>query len=340
MVRGRFAHVIAAALAMWAIAAPATAQLTTGTVSGTVKDPQGGVIPGAAVTLTSDTRGTKLSDVFTNDKGDFTFVNVPPDKYTIAVSMQGFKPAKQSGVSVSPGDRASIGTFTIEVGGVTDTVVVKAETPLVQSQSGERSFTIPTTAVESLPIANRSFTELAKLAPGVTTTTGSGDAGRIGGGGDTNIMMDGVGVMDTGSNRPLLQMNVESIAEVKVLTSGYQAEYGRSSGMQITAVTKSGTNSFHGSGYSIFTNSDWNSRTWLQQKNGDVKPYAYTSIYGYVIGGPIGKPNHRNKLFFFYAHEFQPQALQVNSGNIIRRRLPTALERSRDFSQSRDQNGN
>src|SRR5215510_15408742 len=126
MVRGKLTYVAAAALALWAIAVPASGQITTGTVSGTVKDPQGGLIPGAAITLTSDTRGTKLSDVFTNDQGNFTFVNVPPDKYTIAVSMQGFKPARQSGISVSPGDRASIGTFTIEVGGVTDTVVVKA----------------------------------------------------------------------------------------------------------------------------------------------------------------------------------------------------------------------
>src|SRR5213595_1142508 len=209
-------------LALLIVSFPALAQMTTGTVSGTVKDPQGGVIPGAAITLTSDTRGTKLSDVFSNDQGDFTFVNVPPDKYTIAVSMQGFKPAKQSGIGVSPGDRLSVGTFTIEIGGITDSVVVKAESPLVQSQSGERSFTVPTTAVENLPIGNRSFTELAKLAPGVTTVNASGDPGRIGGGGDLNIMMDGVGVMDTGSNRPLLQMNVESIAEVKILTSGYQ----------------------------------------------------------------------------------------------------------------------
>ena len=84
--------------------------------------------------------------------------------------MSGFKPAKQSGVSVSPGDRQEVGVFTIEVGGLTDTVVVKAETPLVQSRSGERSFTIPTSAVENLPIANRSFTALASLAPGVTST--------------------------------------------------------------------------------------------------------------------------------------------------------------------------
>ena len=336
MVRGRLSYVAAAAFALWAIAAPASAQITTGTISGTVKDPQGGVIPGAAVTLTSDTRGTKLSDVFTNDQGDFTFVNVPPDKYTINVSMQGFKPAKQSGISVSPGDRSSIGTFTIEVGGLTDTVTVRAESPLVQSQSGERSFVVPTTAVENLPIANRSFTELAKLAPGVTGTGNNGDSNRIGGGGDTNIMMDGVGVMDTGSNRPLLQMNVESIAEVKILTSGYQAEYGRSSGMQITAVTKSGTNRFRGSVYDVQRDSDWNSNSKENKLNGNNKTIVKEKDWGYSIGGPIGKPGGNNKLFFFYSQEFSPR---TGGGDVQRFRVPTALERAGDFSQTLDQNG-
>src|SRR5262249_43520706 len=337
MDQGKLKYAPATEILVWASGAPASGQITTGTVSGTVKDPQGGVIPGAAVTLTSDTRGTKLSDVFTNDKGDFTFVNVPPDKYTIAVSMQGFKPAKQSGVSVSPGDRLSIGTFTIEIGGITDTVVVKAESPLVQSQSGERSFTVPTTAVENLPIANRSFTELAKLAPGVTTTTGSGDAGRVGGGGDTNIMMDGVGVMDTGSNRPLLQMNVESIAEVKVLTSGYQAEYGRSSGMQITAVTKSGTNRFRGSVYDVQRDSDWNSNSKENKLNGVAKTIVKEKDWGYSIGGPIGKAGGNNKLFFFYSQEFSPR---TGGGDVQNFRVPTALERAGEFSQTLDNNGN
>ena len=85
-------------------------------------------------------------------------------------------------------------------------------------------------------------------------------------------MMDGVGVMDTGSNRPLLQMNVESIQEVKVLTSNYQAEYGRSSGLQITAVTKSGTNRFRGSAYDLQGNSDWYTNSWVNAKNNDPKP--------------------------------------------------------------------
>jgi hypothetical protein len=247
---------VCTALAM-ALAAvlPASAQITTGSVAGTVKDTQGGVIPGATVTLISETRGTRLSDVFSNENGDFAFINVSPDQYTLQVTMEGFKTLKRTGISVSPGDRLSVGALSIEVGGLTDTVQVKAEAAIIQAQSGERSYTVSREAVENLPIANRSFTALAFLAPGVTTD-GNNTPQRLGGGGDPNIMMDGVSTMDTGSNRPLLQMNVESIAEVKVLTSGYQAEYGRSSGVQVTAVTKSGTNRFRGSVYDVERNSD------------------------------------------------------------------------------------
>jgi hypothetical protein len=332
MFAGKLKTLAAAAFALCAMAVPVSAQVT-GTVTGTVKDPQGGVIPGAAVTLTSDTRGTKLPDVFTNEAGHFTVVNVPPDKYTIQVSMSGFKPAKQSGVSVSPGDRQEVGVFTIEIGGITDTVVVKAETPLVQSRSGERSFTIPTSAVENLPIANRSFTALAALAPGVTPT---GDPSRIGGGGDTNIMMDGVGVMDTGSNRPLLQMNVESIAEVKVLTSVYQAEYGRSSGLQITAVTKSGTNRIRGSAYDVIRDSKYYANSKVNILNGNPKTILKEKDLGFSVGGPVGKPGGNNKMFFFYSQEFSPR---TSGNNISRFRFPTAAERTGDFSASTDQNG-
>ena len=104
------------------------------------------------------------------------------------------------------------------------------------------------------------------MTPGVTGTTT-----RLGGGGQNNIMMDGVSTMDTGNNGQMLQMNVEAIAEVKVLTSGDQAEDGRSSGLQITAVTKSGTNRIRGSFYSVERNSDWNENTWANVKNNVVK---------------------------------------------------------------------
>ncbi|PYR54763.1 MAG: hypothetical protein DMF91_26010 [Acidobacteria bacterium] len=227
---------MAAAMIACAIAVPASAQITTATVSGSVRDTTGGALPGAVVTLTSETRGTKLADTVTNTNGDFVFPNVTADTYVVQVTLDGFKTLKRSGIKVSPGDRMVMGTLTIEVGALAETVLVTAESPVVQLGSGERSFTVTTEAVQNLPISNRSFVQLATIAPGVAGT-GTNPA-RIGGGGANNVMMDGISTMDTGSNSVLLQMNVESIAEVKVLTSGYQAEYGRSSGLQITAVTK------------------------------------------------------------------------------------------------------
>ena len=329
----------AAVLAVTLLAAtPAAAQLTTGTLTGTIKDAQGGVIPGATVVITSEARGTQLPPAVTNTEGDFVIANVAPDTYTIQVSMDGFKTLKRSGISVSAGDRVGLGVLTIDVGGLTEAVTVQAESPLVQTQSGERSFAVTTKAVESLPISNRSFVQLATLAPGVTGNNPSrvGDRSSTGGN-NSNIMMDGVSTMDTGSNSVLLQMNVESIAEVKVLVSNYQAEYGRSSGVQVSAVTKSGTNRFRGSVYDVMRKDSWNSNSRTNILNGDPKTKVNEKDLGYTIGGPIGKPGGNNKLFFFYAHEYAPRTA---GGDTVRFRFPTALERAGDFSQTLDNNGN
>ncbi len=308
----------------------AEGQITTGTVAGTVKDAQGGVIPGATVVLTNDARGTKTNPVVTSSAGDFVLPNIAAGTYTLEVSMPSFKTLKQTNVIVSPGSRVALDSLTLEVGGATEIVEVRGEAPLVQANSGERSFTIATDSVENLPIANRSFTALTSLAPGVSGNN------RIGGGGGNNIMIDGVSAVDTGSNSILLQMNVESIAEVKVLTSGYQAEYGRSSGLQVTAVTKSGTNRFHGSLYDVERNSDWNSNSRTNQLNGDPKTVLRERDFGYSLGGPVGKPGGSNRVFFFYSHEYAPRT----AGNdVVRYRVPTELERAGDFSRTYDNNG-
>ena len=230
-------------------------------------------------------------------------------------------------------------TFTLSVGGREETVTVKAEAQTIQAASGERAFTVTTQSVENLPIANRNFAGFATLVPGAIAQTGTAIAGgvqRLGGGGQNNIMMDGVSTMDTGNNGQLIQMNVDSIAEVKVLTQGYQAEFGRSSGLQISAVTKSGTNQFRGSLYDIERNSDWNSNSWANTQNGDPKPVSKQRDWGYTLGGPVGKPGGSNNLFFFYSHEYRPRTA---GGDINRFRVPTALERQGDFSQTRDNNG-
>ena len=174
------------------------------------------------------------------------------------------------------GDRVGVGTMTIELGALSETVTVTGEAPLIQAQSGERSSTVTTEAVQNLPIANRNFGGLASLTPGVIGTTRIGQPGST-----TNFQIDGVSTIDTGAGGQALQLNVEAIAEVRVIASGYQAEYGRSSGLQITAVTKSGSNQFHGSGYGIFTNTEWNSRAWNTQKNGDTPVFSHLNTYGY-----------------------------------------------------------
>jgi hypothetical protein len=322
----------------------ATAQVTTGTVTGRVVDSTGAIVPNAKVVLVSEARGTRSAPASTNDSGDYVFADVTADTYTIEVSAASFKNLRRTGILVAGGDHVGVPTLTLEVGGTTDTVTVTAEMVLVQSQSGERSYAIENKQIESLPITHGNFAAAVAFAPGVDgAQTGSGSTARLGGQAQDNIMMDGISAMDTGNNGQMLTLNVESIGEVKVLTQGYQAEYGRSSGMQITAVTKSGSNGLHGAGYGIFTNTEWNSRAWTTQKNGDIPVFSHLNTYGYTIGGPVVIPkvyNGRNKFFFFYAHEFRPQSILANGGNVVRLRLPTQAERQGDFSQSRDQNGN
>ena len=212
-------------------------------------------------------------------------------------------------------------------------MTVSGEIPVIQSQSGERSFTVSTESVSNLPISGRNWSALTALDARASSAR---PAWATAASQNNNIMMDGVAIMDTGNNGQMLQTNVEAIAEVKILTSGYQAEYGRASGLQITAVTKSGTNQFRGSVYDIERNSDWNANSWVNEQNGDPKAVSKQRDWGYTIGGPVGKPGGANKLFFFYGHEYRPR---TTGGDIRRFRVPTALERAGDFSQSTNNNG-
>ena len=331
--------ILTSMLALVFFATPVMAQITTGTISGTVRDEQGGVIPGATVVLISEARGTKSAPAITNEAGSYIFPNVTPDTYTIEITMDAFKTVRRTGVAVSGADRVGVPAVTLEPGTLAETVNVVGEAAMVQSQSGERSFAVTSDQIEHLPVAHNNFTSVTALTPGVVANGLSAGGTRLGGAGQNNIMMDGISAMDTGNNGQMLQMNIESIGEVKILTQGYQAEYGRSSGLQITAVTKSGSNQYRGSAYDIMTDSDWNENSWVNDKNGDPKPKTSTKTLGYTIGGPIGKPGGNNKLFFFYAHEYRPVTQAINNGNTIRIRVPTEAERAGDFSQTRDNNG-
>ena len=327
----KVARVVAlAAVALLVLSTSAFAQ-TSGAVVGTIADAQGATVPGATITLISESRGT-TQDTQSTGTGDFTFPSVLPDTYTVRVSVDGFKTLERRNIAVSPGDRVVIPTLSIELGALSETVTVTGEAPLIQAQSGERSSTVTTEAVQNLPLANRNFGGLASLTPGVIGTTRIGSPGST-----TNFQIDGVSTIDTGAGGQALQLNVEAIAEVRVIASGYQAEFGRNIGLQITGVTKSGTNQYRGSIYDIQRNSDWNSNSWENERNGDPKTVSKQQDWGYTIGGPIGTPGGENRWFFFYGHEYRPRK---SGGNINRFRVPTLLERQGDFSQTRDNNGN
>jgi hypothetical protein len=334
---------LATALAFGMSMPGAFAQLTNGTVSGSVQDPQSAAVAGAVVTLISETRGTRLPEAATNATGDFVVPNVPPDTYTLEVAHQGFKTLRRTGIAVSPGDRVGLGAVTIQVGSLTESVTVTGEAQQLQTQSAERSNTITTAEVQNVPILNRNFTSLTATIPGVNGTTRVGDNTSYSGG-NANIMMDGVSTMDSGNNAIAISVNTESISEVKILVSNYQAEYGRNSGLQISAVTKSGTNQFHGTGFMLMRQSGWNARNKVDILNGVGKAYSKQKDLGFTVGGPIGKPGRPNKLFFFYSQEFDPRTISITGGNIsgstVYYRFPTAAERAGDFSQSVDNNGN
>ena len=144
------------------------------------------MVPGATVTLISDTRGVTSAETTTDATGGFVIPNVTADTYTVRVVLQGFKTLRSTGIVVSPGDRLSLPALVLEVGALSETVQVTGETPLIQASSGERSFTISANSVGNLPVSSRNFLNLALLAPGVIAGQNAGVM-RIGGGGYANI---------------------------------------------------------------------------------------------------------------------------------------------------------
>jgi hypothetical protein len=330
----------------------AHAQITSASVSGTIRDSQGGVIPGATVVLISSTRGTPTEAV-SNAEGYFVFPTVIAGSYKLKVAMEGFKTLEVPDFQVNAGDKKSIGVLTVEVGGLAETVTVAAQITDVQTKSAERSFTVEGEAVQSIAVNGRTFFALAYNSAGIVNTATT--VGALGAQSNSmsangmranqnNVQIDGITSMDTGSNQgPSVSLSVDAVQEIKVLTSNYQAEYGRSAGAQVTAVTKSGGRDFHGSGYFVRRNDDLNANTWFNKLSTPPQPVPPMEQrdLGYSIGGPVVLPGgfnaSRSKLFFFVNQEFQHRLLGQTTPQRVR--VPTDLERNGDFSQTRDSAG-
>src|SRR5207247_4571563 len=210
-----------------ASALPAAAQTTSGGVTGTVQDQQGAASLGATVTLTSNTRGNVLV-ASVNRTGDFTFPPVSPDTYTLAVKADGFKTVERKNVVVHANDKLSVGIITLDLGGVTETVSVSAESTPLQTQSAERSYAIEGQVVQNVAVNGRDFFGLAFLAPGVVvnnqpTPTGQASNNMSANGqrpSTNNVQIDGVTDIDTGNKGgPMVANSPDSTKELQTTTT-------------------------------------------------------------------------------------------------------------------------
>jgi hypothetical protein len=341
-----------AAFCLLLLAGIANAQTISGVVSGRVVDTTGAVIPGAGVTLISQATGTQRETV-SSETGDFVFAAVLPGRYTVRVELPGMKRLEKTSINITASERLAIGDLVLEIGALTETVEVTAVGTPVQTESADRSSLLTPDQLQALATKTRDYISLLQALPGVILDPpalfgtkdilGITEGPKISGLRQelSSFMVDGVAMNNLNSRGwSYGPITMDAIAEVKVQQNNYPAEYGRGGGAIVNVVVKSGTQQFHGTGYTYIRNEALNANEFFNNRNGVPRPIYRYITGGGTIGGPIywpGKFNsERSKLFFFVSNETlrgkTPLALvQVTT--------PTALEKAGDFSQSFDVNG-
>lgn len=335
-------------LAISCVCHRASAQGLTGQISGSIQDPGGAVIPGATIALVNTGTGQSRTGSSTAD-GSFIFSDLLPGTYQLSVTAQGFRRYEQKDITLTATERVTLRTISLQIGEVAETVSVSAEAVRLQTQSSERSGLITTRQLQQIPLKGRDYLGMMKLLPGVVDTANREAPGfnsiqgiNINGNrrATINLTLDGVSNLDTGSmSGPFISPSLDAIAEMKVLLTNYQAEYGRSSGGTINVVVKSGSRDFHGGAYYFIRNEAFNANEFFNNRDGQPKPRYRYNNGGYNLGGPVYIPGlleRRDKLFFFWSQEFLPRSEPQTQQ---RRMFPTAAERNGDFSQTLDTNG-
>jgi len=326
-------------------------------MEGSVVDPANAAVVGAPVTLISAETGEARTGT-TDSLGTFRFQNLRPGTYNVTVKAPGFKTFTMNAIVVAAEETRNAGKMVLQIGSVTETYTVVAEAAAVQLTSSETAATVDSHNLEDLTLKGRDLFGFVKLVPGVIDTSTSRDVtshsafssiiinGNTALSNTLNFMVDGITDMDTGSNGSNhYEPNMDSIQELRVLTTNYQAEYGRNSGGTITVVTKNGTQDFHGSAQWTHRHEEFNADSWANNhtiKNGAATPrvpYRY-NVETYAIGGPVYIPKVWNtakkRLFFFWSQEYTAQFVTGGSESMY---TPTALERNGDFSKSFNNNG-
>jgi hypothetical protein len=333
-----------ALLALLLLPALASAQ-TNGLISGTVTDKSGAAIVAAKVVI-ANVGGNLTRTTETNGDGVYVASSLSPGTYNITVTAKGFQKFEAKGVVIEVAQKARL-DVALTVGAVTEEVLVSGENVAqVDTQSSEIGSTITGKQVQELELNGRNFTQLVGLAPGVVSQTGQ-DEGTVGIAGNTmysinggrgqynNWEIDGGDNMDNGSNNSInVYPNLEAIAEFKVLTSNYGAQYGKNGSATIEVETKSGTNQFHGSAFYYGRNDFFNANNWANNGQGVARPAYKKHDWGYTVGGPVYIPhlynNDKKKTFFFWSQEWRREI--VPSSTTISQNVPSAAERTGDFS--------
>jgi hypothetical protein len=315
--------------------AMAPCQVDTGSISGTVRDTSGSVIPGVKVTLTNQGTGQSISTT-TKSVGEYTFSPVRIGHYSLAAEMTGFEKIQQNSVTVDVQQKVQVDLL-MTLGKANETVTVDAAPPALQTQDASVGQVIGQQAINDLPLNGRNYTFLAQLAAGVNQgqqdTRGLGSSGAFSANGlrpaQNNYLLDGIdnnsNLVDflNGTNYAVLPP-VDAIQEFKVATNDYSADTGRSAGAVLNATIKSGTNQFHGAAWEFFRNDALDAANYFENANGLPKGRFQQNQFGATLGGPI----IHNKTFFFVDYE----GTRANQAIPYTSTVPTALERSSGFT--------
>jgi hypothetical protein len=322
-----------------ALCALVEAQSGRGTISGTVRDASGAVVPTAQVTITN-TETNQVSNLSTNDLGDFTIPDVAVGTYSVHVQKAGFSDAEVKGLTVNAGSTARA-DISMQVGQARQIVEVEAAALQVNSEDSQTVVTVNQTLVNELPLevagTVRSPFDLATLTP-EAKNTGSASGFALGGGQADSYQatLDGVSINTSralqknwvSSNAP----SVEAITQFTVDSNGFKAEYGHAGGGVMMFVAKSGTNDFHGSAYEFVRNTDFDANDWFSNRAGKPRQIYKQNDFGFTVGGPVWIPKvyrGRNKTFFFFSYEgFRNRNGATNATATV----PTAEMYNGDFS--------
>lgn len=297
--------VAALLLVLTVIAQPVSAQEVSAGITGRVTDPTGAAIIGASVTARDVQRGTTWNTK-SNEEGIYAFPRIPVGTYEIKVEATGFRSAVRSDIRLEINQRARL-DVQMEVGTVTETIEVKGEAPLLQSETTAVGSVVSTGTIVNAPLSGRNFILLTLLAPGVTTTNPAGfvNVQRTTGGGRpyvngnrkeaNNFLLDGIDNNQVSDNLTSYQPSLDAIQEFKMITNNAPAEFGNFQGGIINVTLKSGTNAFHGSVFEFLRNDKLDANNWARNWQGSPKPFLRQNIFGGAVGGPI----LRDRLFFF-----------------------------------------